>query len=121
MDRTTSVTPDEIKGILSITDRNSPSLPSFPGHTYLSFPFSDGFRVGLMALLPSYTFSFTRLALLLLEMKSGCAVDEDVGVAGKFKSDGGGLAPLGIFGFGTRFPSGGVASVITGSTFERLE
>lgn len=48
-------------------------------------------------------------------------MDEEVGVAGKFKCDGGGLAPFGILGFGTRFPSGGVASVMTGSTFERRE
>lgn len=51
-------------------------------------------------------------------MKSGSAAFEDVGVAGEF--DGGGLAPFGIFGLGTRFPrGGGVASVMTGSTFDR--
>lgn len=56
---------------------------------------------------------------LLWFMKTG-AVTDVVGVAGKL--DGGGLAPLGIFGFGTRLPrSGGVASAMTGSTFERRE
>lgn len=89
-------------------------------YTHFNFPFTAGFLVGLDVLLASGTFSFAaKLLLLLLGVKTGVTMDV-VGVAGKFA--GGGLAPFGIFGLGTRFPrGGGDASAITGSTFERRE